>query len=549
MIGLDSAALDLVLPWTAEGALPSLNKLMTEGAYGTLRSTIPAISPAAWTTFMTGKNPGKHGTIDFAYRKHGTYKLGIKRNDLRSMRTIFRILSDYGFRVCVVNVPTTYPPEEVNGVMISGLGAPDRGKAYFPSSLAPQLMEEGYRINLEMAYTPDAAAEFLSYLIRSTREKFEIIMEQVVKKQPFDFFMFVFRDIDTVQSFYWHDMDPTHPLHDPERASRFGNAIKQYHQVVDELIGEIIDWVDDDTTIYVVSDHGAGPLLKDVYLNNWLAEAGYLTFRTQSSKISRAHTLLRSAGVTRERLTQLMGWALIDRFKDVLPSSLWEILPRTQVDLDEIVDWSKTAAYSYGSIGQIYVNLKGREPQGTIDPGTERERLVERIIDDLRGLSDPDDGMPVVTAVYRRDDIYKGPYVEALPDINVIFRDMSYASHFLPRFGDKSVFGPPPDFETGMHRQDGLYIVWGPEVEGRSPGHQHIQDVAPTILRQFGVPVPTDMDGTVFSSLTRVSARLLSPLPQHVGIMESNSAAEPRSEDAEDDEEVLKRLKELGYLD
>jgi len=143
VIGLDGASLELVSRWASEGLLPSFGRLLKNGSSGTLRSTIPALTPTAWTSLFTGKNPGKHGAYEFLRRRRDSYELDYVRNDLPRLGTIFRLFSDAGKRVAAINVPFTYPPEPINGIMIAGLGAPDNDRFVYPLDLVPYLKASG----------------------------------------------------------------------------------------------------------------------------------------------------------------------------------------------------------------------------------------------------------------------------------------------------------------------------------------------------------------------------------------------------------------------
>lgn len=541
IIGLDGGTLDVIEPWAEAGHLPNFRRLLREGCAGRLKSTIPAQSPPAWTSFMTGVNPGKHGLFDFLKRRPGSYELQPVRNDLPSLGTMFAWASRHGRRVGVLNVPLTYPPEPVNGFMVSGLGAPDDADYAYPAGLADELRASGYRINNRVVYAPGRVDAFIREAMETTDKRAEVAL-QLMDREPWDLFTVVFRNLDGVFAFLWAFMDDTHPRHDPQLAERYGDVILRYHQLLDRRLGDFLAAVDEDTLVIVMSDHGGGPLHKEVYLNVWLQQAGFQTLKRRVDVVSGARTVLRRAGLTRENLTRLIGWHNVNRIKAQLPAWLSAMVPRETPDIIDLVDWSQSRAYSYGYIGQIYINLRGREPRGIVEPGEEYRRVVHEIVDRLWELEDPQTGERVVDAVHLKDDIYHGPYVNEGPDINVTMCDMRYITHLGLEFVGDQVFGPVPNHETGTHRQHGMLVVWGPGIRRGQIEKAQIIDLAPTTLHMLGLPVPDDMDGRV---LTELFAEHVSP-PRRVSREVAGGGAVGLSEHEE--AEVLERLKDLGYL-
>jgi len=544
VIGLDCGTFDIIKPWIAEGHLPNLARLLHAGSHGILNSTVPTISPAAWTSFMTGKNPGKHGVFDFFQRKKDGYDVFIVRNNLPALGTIFRYLSEAGYRVGVFNVPMTYPPEEVNGFMVSGLGAPDNHRYTYPSALVEQLKAQNYTIN-NPPFTPETAEEFYDQLVDNTRIRAEAML-RLLHQEPWDFFMAVFRDIDTIEAFYWHYMDPTHPLYNPKASDKLKNAILNYHIQIDGIIGEMLDAFGEGIT-FVISDHGGGPLHKEVYVNNWLAQEGFLTTKQGREAKDTFLQSLRRIGITRESITKAIGWSAVDWLKSRLPLSMRTWVPWENPNLVEMVDWPRTKAYSFGHIGQIFINLQGREPQGVVAPGIEYQQVVGEIVKRLRQLKDPETGEPAVTKIYLRDELYHGPYIESAPDINVIFQDMRYLVHIGTEFAHTDIFGPSVNFETGTHRIDGMLLAHGqpirPQQENRQP--YELVDLAPTIYYLMGLPIPVDMDGNVIEEILKESF-----LSSH-----KMTETEPFSKEGEltpwnesEEQEVAQRLRDLGYL-
>lgn len=546
IIGIDAGTFDLIKPWAAAGQLPVLRRLLAEGSHAVMRSTVPAMSPPAWTSLLTGQNPGKHGIFDFLRREPGSYRLQTMRSNFTSYRTIFDILTSHDKTSIAVNVPMTYPPRPIKGTMVAGLVAPLGGKFTHPPELREELLAMGYRIDIAEEYRPGHEQSLIDDMRAVTRVQAEAT-QRLMRREEWSVAMVVFRAVDEAQSFLWHLMDPSHPLHDPELATRYGDAILEMHRLTDAIIGELVEAAGAETTTLVVSDHGGGPLHKEVFLNNWLQQQGLLVFKQQRE--SGWHRGLRGAGLTRERLSPLLSSPFGLKLRSKVPLGLQHlVLPAAAPSFNEAVDWSRTQAYSFGNIGQIYVNLKGREPAGIVAPGAEYEHLLDTLSAALQELRDPEDGLPVVDRVYRASEVYHGPHQLSGPDLNLIMRNMSYICHQRRELASSQIFAPADPNETGTHRPEGILIAHGPGIAtGRMLVPCSLLDVAPTVLHLLGLPIPDDVDGSVLRELLadaearRATQTVAAPEPQ----------AQPQPEQADPDEEaeVLERLRALGYLE
>lgn len=547
IIGLDAGTLDLVKPWAEAGHLPNCARLINEGVSRKLRSTIPVISPAAWTTMITGKNPGKHGMYDFIQRRLDSYHLQYVKPNLPRFGTIFHHLSQQGRRVGVMGIPSTYPPEPVNGFMISGPWAPQNESCVYPTDMFSYLVDRGYEINNSMAYTPELAGEFARYL-RKTTDVRALVAVDLLKREPWDLFMVVFRDTDTVAHKYWQDIDPTHPFYDPDRVNRLGNVILDHYRQIDRYIGQMLDLIDANTSIMVVSDHGAGPLYAEASINRWLLNEGLLTLKTDLSWKDHYRQILRNLGITRAGLIKGLGRSLTNRLKQLLPNWTETLVPWPHAQLIEQVDWSKTKAYSFGSIGQIHINLKGREPQGIVAPGSEYETLIDDIVDRLEELSDPCTGHSIKVDTFRREELYQGPFAKKGPDLNLILDDMGCITHItLDAVGEK-VIGPPADYESGTHRLHGMLIMWGPAIrEGIDLEPADMVDVAPTAMYLMDEPVPDDVDGRLLTEALKPELIAKRDL-QNTRVPEISGESSATGWTIEEEEKISQHLRDLGYL-
>ncbi len=553
VIGLDGATLDLIDPWAKEGKLPELSNLMERGVFGRLQSVLPVLSSAAWSSFMTGMNPGKHGIYDFVKRAPNSYQLRpVNHRHIRG-RSIWKIMSELGKKVIVVNVPITYPPEEVNGLLISGLGTPDYKIFTYPQELSRELLSKGYLVNNRVHFQPGHEQEYLHEVNRITDNLTDAVL-QFMKFEEWDFFMVVYRHPDEMAHFFWRDMDQNHPQHQSEDGNPYKDAILNYYQRIDQAIGQIILTCGVDSNIIIMSDHGSGPLYKDVLLNNWLQQKGWLVLNQENGLDRLSQKTFRAMGLTRSNISSSLRRMRLGRLEQAIKSVLGnriEVLPvSTQKEFPTAINWKLTKAYSFGYHGQIYINLSGREPEGIVSQGDEYNQLCHDIGTALMTLIDPEDGIPVVDQVVQRSEAYYGPNIEEAPDLIVIMRELAYITRSGYEFGQQSdeIFTSPHHYQSGSHRMDGTLIMAGPDIlrAGYKGEVACLMDLAPTILYLLGCPVPGSMDGNVLSDW------LTSEWEVQVTQGDTDVVYSPTSEDVlthDQEMEIIQRLKDLGYLE
>ena len=549
VIGLDGATFDVVRPAIDRGLMPHLARLIERGTSGLLHSTVPAMSPPAWTSMITGMNPGKHGIYDFVRRQPGSYRLQAMRSDFYAYQTMFDYLSSRGRRVAAINIPLTYPPRPVNGVMVSGLGAPAHGQFAYPPELREQLIAAGYALDNELAFQPGHERAFADALIDVARRQVDWSVK-LLESQDWDLFMLVLRSIDEAQSFLWHYHDAQHPWYDAQRVAADGDLLLDIHRRTDELIGRLLAAVDQTTVVFVVSDHGGGSLLKEVFLNNWLKQEGWLSL-TQPGVVSRLlKSSLRKVGFTREKMSKHFSGPWMIRLRQRVPLSVQHaVIPGEHMTLADAVDWTRTRAYSYGYVGQIFVNLKGREPQGTVEPGKEYEQLLDEITAKLFELRDPATNETVVDRVFRASEIYSGSYQAYGPDLNIIMKGMSYLSHLQREFANLSIFSEPGTNESGTHRPDGLFVIAGGDFNQVGDLRREIIDIAPTILWLLYEKIPNYVDGDVIDVAIAEAVLQIHPISNaEIDPARLPATTEDWSRPA-DETEVMERLRALGYVD
>ena len=496
VIGLDGVPLDLIHLWAAAGYLPTFRRLMREGAVGPLRSTLPATSAPAWSSFMTGMNPGKTGVYDFLYRRPGTYTFFPNNARRRAGRSLWRVLSDAGKRVGVMNVPLSYPVEPVNGFLIGGWMTPYAARDFaWPADLLDELEAQvgPYRIYPTATFSERRRDAYF----RASHELLEMrarAAAYLMTHHAWDFFMLVFFDTDRILHQVWHYLDPRHPWHPKGATGDPAAPVLRYFQHLDAWIDQLVDVAGEDVLVILMSDHGMGAAHHMIVLNNWLLQMGLLHLRQRP--LSRVKERLFRWGFTLSavhRGVDRLGLAGQAEYRALY--SIDALLKRVFLSFED-VDWARSVAYSFGrDVGPIYLNVKGREPGGVVPPGQPYLRLREEIAAMAREMVDPETGRPLVGRVLYREEVYHGPYLEEAPDLILLPAREEDVFYGLADFGANRLVQPMYRY-SGMHRDFGLIVMSGPQVRpGARLTNAAIVDLAPTVLHALGVPIPEDMDG------------------------------------------------------
>ncbi len=541
VIGLDGATFDLIRPWAAEGKLPTFARLMDKGTWGDLASTVPPVTSPAWPTFSTGKNPGKHGVFDYIHPRQGQFDL-VNASAIDSPM-LWEVLSGKGKRVGVMNVPVTYPPRPVNGFLIAGLLSPSRAIFTYPSNFLDRYEAElgSYRVMPKVQYKDGIEDEFIADLQDHVeqRERYALALMQ---NEPWDFLMVHFLTLDVAQHALWHFMDPTHPRHDPARASRYGDAILRLYQRIDAALAEITAHLDDDTTLFLMSDHGFGPLHRVVNLNNLFLETGLL--RLKRHPLTRLKFTLARLGVTPASAYEWLAHLGLQSITFKVSKRFRNRMVGKFLSFDD-VDWSRTVAFSLGHVGQVYLNVKGRQPQGIVPP-EEYERVRQHIVETLKRLVDPDTGRKLVDRVIFREEACHGPHCDEGPDLHLVMD--GYRVIAFPLFATNTrIVTEQIRGDSGCHRANGIFVVHGPHIRaGQQIEGANIVDLAPTILHTFRLPVPRDMDGRVLVEI--YADDHLATLPVQFETTEFTPVENVYALSPEESQELEDRLRGLGYL-
>ncbi len=431
VIGLDGTPLSLITSLIAKGELPNFAHILQDGSVRPMTSAIPFVSSVAWSSFMTGKNPGKHGIYGFLDRVPDSYDTYIPNARAMHSETLWEILSRQGKRVVVMNVPVTYPPRQVNGILVAGFLAPSLEKATYPAWVGQKLKDVGYRIDVDPWQARDDKDKFLEDLYY-TLDKREEAMSHFMDSEDWDFFMLQIMETDRLHHFLWEHMETG----DEKYAPAFLNLYRK----IDGLLGRLYEGLAENTTLLIMSDHGFCTMKKEIFINRWLQDNGWLSFTKDPP----------------------------DSLKDIHPNS---------------------KAYSMDP-GRIFINLRGREPLGSVDPGKEYEALRDELIEALGQLREPQSGELVIERVYRREEIYSGDCYPRAADLVA----MPYRGYDLKGSIRKEVL-THKGFVVGTHTYDDAMIY----IQGREIREEEaaIVDVMPTILYLMDVPLPEDLDGAV----------------------------------------------------
>lgn len=509
VIGLDGATPELLFPWAKGGHLPNLAKLIESGVSGKLRSTMPPITAAAWVSFMTGKNPGKHGVVDFVQKRAESYDIKtFDRSEIEKKsgidlslanaaaigsKKIWDILGEYSRKVGVMHVPITYPPTKVNGFMITGLGTPGQHSNFtYPDSLREIILNKGYKIHITELDVEGGEDVALQDMYNTETKRCEIAIDLMKEYNDWDFFCVIFEATDFVQHFFWKHMDSRHHSYNPEKSKKYENAILNCYRLLDEMIGKILSNIDNNTYIIIISDHGGGPLNKLFYINKWLMNLDLLKLKNQD----RQRTSPRIS-VDKEKIRESMIRLGLKNILKRIPKTIKNKIPDGTYTISDF-DWSQTKAYSFGGWGFIYINLIKRELEGIVSM-EEYDELRDYIINELYKLKDPDTGESIVQNVFKKENLYGGQPSDQLPDLIVEMDESIDCKHSIMK--GYSVLLPSYTDKSGNHRKEGIFIMSGKNIRANVELiNTKIIDIAPTVLYTMGVPVPSDMDGHVIEN-------------------------------------------------
>ena len=394
VIGLDGTPYSLILKLTQQGICPNLSKLIPTGSLLEMKSTHPAVSSVAWASFITGMNPAKHGIFGFMERVPNKYDVYFPNSRHIMGMPLWDILRDYNKRSIVINMPSTYPASEMNGILIAGFVAIDLARASFPSSIVPTLKEMGYKIDVETQLIHESKDKLFDDLFLTLEKRTQAILH-FMKNEVWDLFIGIFTETDRLHHFFWESLERNDQKYSP--------LFLEYYKRIDASIGKIMENIDGKTTLILLSDHGFCGLKQEVYINYWLKEEGFLKFKTNQPK-----------------------------------------------SLSDIGEGSR--AYCLDP-GRIYINLIGREPNGCVELGNEYEQLRDTLISKLTELKDPETKINIIDKIHKREGIYKGKYFDIAPDLVI---EPKHGYDLKGAINKESLFSK--GIFSGMHTYDDAFV-------------------------------------------------------------------------------------------
>jgi len=524
LIGLDGATFTVLNPLLETGHMPFLQEFMARAAYAELESTVHPITPAAWTSMITGRTPEHHGVFDFIHcrqTRDGVFFTLNMSYDIQCP-TLWSILSQRGMRVAALNFPVSYPPEPVHGVCVPGFVHWRHLKhAVYPPAFyetmrglpgfdAKFLSMDTNQEFQSIQYLPDEEYEsWITHHIQREERWFDLL-QLILKEDPPDLAAVIFDGVDKLQHLCWRFLDPSLRSHRPTLwEARILDLCLTYFRQLDGFIGQIVAAAGDEARVFITSDHGFGPTDIVFFANAWLAQKGYLFWRDKPKSKASPVT-----NISDQRI-------------------------KFQV---EDIDWDRTTAFALNpSSNGIYIRrAEGAACPASI-PSHTYEEFRARLVAELLDLTDPYSGQPFFSRVLTREQAFPGDAAGRAPDLTLLMKDHG----FLSVIDSDAVFRRRPEI-WGTHYPQGVFIAAGPGVSrlGEMSPLQ-IVDVAPILLRSLGVPLEWEMEGVCPEALFNGCPVLATAPSELVPTLERKQ----NSLDLEEVQtEVLKRLRAIGYI-
>jgi len=521
VIGWDAADAELVEQWCAAGLLPNIARMKSTGTWARMDTTASMVHVSAWPSIFTGTAPDKHGLYHAYVMSPGQQSPLRPRPDLSPVPFLWKLLSDQGKRCMVMDAFLTCPLQGFNGGQIVDWGswshfwdttiAPDTLKRELEKKFGRYPAEDHSKVGMA---PPSDFEGFRRRLLAGVAKKTAVV-KWLMEREDWDLFLVVFGESHPAGHYFWHFHDPSYLTHPREGAGALRHALREVYVALDKAIGEILQSIDDKTTVYLVSGDGMGPNYSGSHiLNDLLSRMGLFNSNNVgdngksgekpagANKPSQPKTDLLS--VVRNMIPENLRIAVT---KTLLPRSVQEKLSLRWKTAG--ISWSQTRAFliENANEGYIRINLKGREPQGTVEPGKEYEDLREEIYRTIKTMTNPANGALAARAVYKTDDIYHGPCRSHMPDIIINWNDDAKITTELltEKYGIARSKEPGcglAPYYTGNHRPTAFMVSLGPDIsQGTVCEGTSILDLVPTILDQFGIEPPDYMDGRVLSEL------------------------------------------------
>jgi len=512
-IGLDAAEVDLVDRWMEEGYLPNMARLRSEGTWGRLDSLAESFPACVWASFHTGVHPGRsHGFTSFPLIP-GTYKVHGYVAETKEFSGFFnysRLADSATPRAAVIDMPKTDPDSSLTGVQLVnwGVHAACANPASFPSGFMDEVLSRFGKYPLapgEEDFDKDSENFFLDIrrkLVAGAKAKAELTT-WLIREGDFDLIICVCSELHAAGHRFWHFADPAHPEHDPNAPAELKEGMLDVAKALDRGIGDVLAAIPQNATLIVFSLHGMMPeyTLTDVlprFLERWSGIA-------KGEDLPSGTTSLKSEFLS--WLRQVIPDSLRSHLKIYAPYSLRQnFRAHHYMAVFGQKYWSRMRAFALPSDdhGYIRVNLKGREPNGFVEPGAEYESVLSELTEEMHALQDIENGDPVVRKVIRTREKWPGPYSDLMPDLVVIWNCQRPTKGMRsPTHGDIKLNGRL-HMRSGVHKSEGFVLARGPQVrKGHVLNGGHALDLPPTILTALGASVPDHLDGQTLLDLFR----------------------------------------------
>jgi len=540
VIGIDGATFTVLDSLFQADYLPNLKKAISRGSYGFLESTLPPVTALAWPSFFTGLNPGNHGLLGWRLPMINDFSRPLVNSQLIQGEKLWDVIGNSGLSIYCVNIPVTYPPEPINGGMISGMLTPSLDSDFtFPPTLKTELRNNfpDYQIDTDISRVEPNLENLplISGVIKKaqqithTRSK---TIQWIIKEKKPDVIIAVFEIIDRLQHILWPYIASLPGILDSRKSSQnIQLKLLESFKLLDDEIGSLISLLPPKGKLLILSDHGFGPMSSVIRLNSWLEKFGWLKYKVENVPIWDS------------------ARKVISSFKRKIPNKMLNFVRET-LPIYKTIQWENSKAYS-GSITEqgIFINLKGREPAGLVEPRN-YEQLRSEIIETLEMWNDPNTGKKPFKKVFRREDVYQGLYTSLAPDIIFeLLPGFTISNQDVKSRKGSALVEVIQDSPWGWHERKGIFALSGPEfIHQRVIHNAEIIDIMPTLLYLMGLKVPRGLDGVVLKDAFLKSHIKKNP-PKYQNYQSSKRQSGTVSEYSFDEiVQIQERLKKLGYL-
>ncbi len=530
VIGLDGVAWHLLDPLIEDDVMPRLGALKATSAWGELTSTVPTYTPPAWTSAVTGVNPGRHGIYGFYAGNAQAERQELMHAGRIRSATLWEMANAQETTTGIYNLPLSYPPRPLHGWMISGMMTPGfseelKGFAH-PASLEERVLSwaPGYQVDTSANWEKDYRDDELCVRALAVLEQRKTVLERLLDEEPVDIVFSVLESPDRLQHVYYRYLDRSSLLFDTPEAARIRPPLLRCYRLMDDIVGLLDDYAGRDGTSLVCSDHGFTAWECSVHTNALLEKWGYLKIKPLA-----------------KAMQTKLARSLVPLAKRALPA---RVARGAKGATFAAIDWDQTKAFASPIPQQgIFINLKGRERYGCVEP-SELKALKDEIAVALMSLVGPD-GDLVVDVVHRSEDVFFGQALEGAPDLLPVMRDHRFEL-------DDEVFHKEPfkdlsHLPRGVHHPAGIVALRAPEVDAGARLQGTVMDVTPTLLHLAGLKVPEGLDGSVLAAALQEAALKERPI-QYTAAISSGTRHESSPYSKEEEAAIEESLRGLGYL-